>query len=119
MVGMLIGALGFAGTAWAFGTGQALATLLVAMFVGSFGLGVAYSPVMTLALRRVPSTQVSDASGLMVTMVQLGQVLGVAAFGTLYLSAGSDFHQAGRVTMLAVAGAALTAALPAARLRRG
>jgi len=119
MIGMPIAALGFAGTAWAFGTGQALATLLVTMVVGSFGLGVAYSPVMTLALRRVPMALASDASGLMVTMIQLGQVLGVALFGTLYLATGSDFHEAGRVTMLAVAAVAVATTLPASRLRRG
>jgi len=89
------------------------------MVVGSFGLGVAYSPVMTLALRRVPMALASDASGLMVTMIQLGQVLGVALFGTLYLATGSDFYEAGRVTMLAVAAVAVATTLPASRLRRG
>ncbi|MGW1995183.1 MFS transporter [Embleya sp. NPDC001921] len=118
MIGMPIGALGFAATAWAFGDGQSLPVLLATMILGSFGLGVAYSPVMMLALRRVPLPLASDASGLMVTMIQLGQVLGVAAFGTLYLSVGADFHHAGEVTSLAIAATALATAVPAARLRR-
>ncbi|WP_406278697.1 MFS transporter [Embleya sp. NBC_00896] len=119
MIGMPIGAVGFALSAWAFGTGQPLAVLLAVMVVGSFGLGVAYSPVMMLSLRRVPLPQAPDASGLMVTMIQLGQVLGVAAFGTLYLSIGTDFHHAGEVTATAIAATVLLTTAPAARLSRG
>lgn len=118
MIGMPIGALGFAANAWTFRTGQPLPVLLATMAAGSFGLGVAYSPVMTLALRRVPLPQASDASGLMVTMIQLGQVLGVAVFGTLYLSVGGGFHRAGEVTALWIAATVLLTTVPAARLRR-
>ncbi|MGC0415676.1 MFS transporter [Embleya sp. AB8] len=118
MIGLPIGALGFAAIAWVFGTGQALPVLLAAMVFGSFGLGIAYSPVMTLALRRVPLPQASDASGLMVTMIQLGQVLGVSCFGTLYLSVGADFHRAGELTALTIAATTLVTAVPASRLGR-
>ncbi|MFI1382250.1 MFS transporter [Embleya sp. NPDC020886] len=117
-IGMPIGALGFAATGWAFGSGQPLAILLATMIVSSFGLGVAYSPVMMLALGRVPLPRAADASGLMVTMIQLGQVLGVAAFGTLYLSVGADFHHAGELTAWAIAATALVTTAPAARLGR-
>jgi MFS family permease len=119
MLGMPIAAAGFAATAWVFGSGQPIAVLLVAMTGTSVGLGVAYSPIMMLALRKVPLAQASDASGLMVTMIQLGQVLGVAAFGTLYLTHAADYRHAGELTMLVVTLIALLTTVPAARLRRG
>jgi cytochrome b561 len=34
----------------------------------------------------VPLSQAADASGLLTTAVQLGQVIGVAVFGTVFLS---------------------------------
>jgi hypothetical protein len=37
-------------------------------------------------LRHVAPAHAPDASGLLVTVVQLGQVVGVAAFGTLFFS---------------------------------
>jgi len=37
-------------------------------------------------LSRVPPANAADASGLLVTLVQLGQLIGVATLGTLYLS---------------------------------
>jgi hypothetical protein len=46
----------------------------------------AFSPLMTRALVRVPVAYAADASGLIVTTIQLAIVTGVAAFGTLYLN---------------------------------
>jgi hypothetical protein len=117
-VGMPVATAGFASLAWALATDRPIAVLLTVMTAASLGLGVAYSPVMTLALRRVPPPLAPDASGLMVTVIQLGQVLGVAAFGTLYLSTGSGIHEAGRNAALAIAATALAATVPAARLGR-
>jgi MFS family permease len=116
--GIPLAAAGFAATAWAMGTAQPLAVMLAAMTLGSLGMGIAYSPVMNLALRRVPLPQASDASGLLVTVIQVGQVLGIAAFGTLYLSLADDFRWAGEASLLAVAGTLVAAAVPAARLAR-
>ena len=59
----------------------------IAVFtVGGFGYGFAMSPLMTTALSRVPLAEAADASGFMTTAVQLGNVLGVATFGTLFLT---------------------------------
>jgi hypothetical protein len=48
--------------------------------------GCSYSPLFARALGRVAPEHAADSSGVMVTMLQLGQVIGVAAPGTLFLS---------------------------------
>jgi hypothetical protein len=59
----------------------------------------AFSPLMTRALVRVPLQHAADASGLIVTTIQLAIVTGVATFGTLYL------NLAGRIPAGPLAGA--------------
>jgi EmrB/QacA subfamily drug resistance transporter len=49
------------------------------------GLGLAYSPLLGLTLSRVPVDDAADASGVVSTITQVGQALGVAIFGTLFL----------------------------------
>ena len=41
---------------------------------------------MTHALVRVPLPRAADASGLLTTTIQLGQAIGVATFGSLFLT---------------------------------
>lgn len=65
----------------------AIGYLSTSPVVVGIGLGLCASPVMTQTLLRVAPERAPDASGLLNTSIQLGQVLGVAAFGTLYLSA--------------------------------
>ncbi|MET7716974.1 MFS transporter [Streptomyces sp. NPDC005407] len=56
-------------------------------FVGvGAGLALAFSPTLTGALATVRQEDAADASGLLVTVTQLGQLIGVAAFGTLFLN---------------------------------
>jgi len=50
------------------------------------GLGLMVSPLLTQSLTHVPAPRAADASGLLTTTVQLGQLLGVAALGSVYLS---------------------------------
>ena len=50
------------------------------------GLGLMVSPLLTQSLTHVPAARAADASGLLTTTVQLGQLLGVAAIGSVYLS---------------------------------
>ena len=50
------------------------------------GLGLSVSPLLTQSLTHVPAARAADASGLLTTTVQLGQLLGVAAIGSIYLS---------------------------------
>ena len=77
--------------------------LQVAMVVTGASLALAFSPLVTHALVRVPLRHAADASGLLTTTIQLGQAVGVATFGSLYLTLDAD---RGR-TVAAVSGHAL------------
>lgn len=80
-------ALAYAGLAPVLADGGHGGAALPALFlVSGVGFGYAYSPILSLALRHVAPAHAPDASGLLVTIVQLGQVVGVATFGTLFLS---------------------------------
>jgi MFS family permease len=50
------------------------------------GMAAAFGPLMTRVLSRVPVALAADASGVIVTVNQLGIVVGIATFGTLYLN---------------------------------
>jgi len=50
------------------------------------GMAAAFSPLMTRVLLRVPVALAADATGVVVTVNQLGLLVGVATFGTLYLN---------------------------------
>jgi len=60
--------------------------LQVAMVVTGVALALGFSPLVTHALVRVPMRQAADASGLLTTTIQLGQAVGVATFGSLFLT---------------------------------
>ncbi|MEV0115926.1 MFS transporter [Streptomyces sp. NPDC050844] len=60
---------------------------LYAAFVGiGVGLALGFSPTLTRALSTVRPEDAADASGLLSTVAQLGQLTGVAAFGALFLN---------------------------------
>jgi MFS family permease len=78
-------------------------------------LGIAFSPMITVALRHVPLADAADASGVLVTVFQLGQVVGVATLGTLYLSlvhgpGATESAHSITTTLVVLAGAALVSA---------
>jgi MFS family permease len=54
--------------------------------IAGAGMAAAFGPLMTRVLSRVPVAIAADASGVLVTVNQLGIVVGVATFGTLYLN---------------------------------
>jgi MFS family permease len=60
--------------------------LSTAFSLTGLGMGYAFSPVMSVALGEVAPADAANASGLLTTVLQLSQALGVAIFGTLYLS---------------------------------
>jgi hypothetical protein len=96
----------------------------VAFAASGIGFGYAYSPILTVVLRHVAPVHAPDASGLLVTMVQLGQVVGIATFGTLFLSLVDPADPHPTAHAIAVTGAALAATVGAAavlglRLARG
>jgi len=88
--------LGLAAALHGGGTGG-IGLYLVLTLVGAAS-AAAFSPLMTRALMRIPVEYAADASGLIVTTIQLAIVTGVAAFGTLYL------NLAGRLPAHALAG---------------
>ncbi|OUC96442.1 MFS transporter [Streptosporangium minutum] len=111
-----LAALGYLGLALALGGGgHGLPFLWVALAVTGAGLGGAFSPVLTVALTHVAPEDASDTSGLFVMVTQLGQVVGVATFGTLYLSVGSITGAAVALAVTALATGAC--ALPLLRRR--
>jgi len=66
------------------------------------------SPLLTQSLTHVPADRAADASGLLTTTVQLGQLLGVAALGSVYLAragsgSGSRISTTGRAAASAAA----------------
>jgi MFS family permease len=76
--------LGLAALLRGGGDGGAATYLLAASF--GAGMAAAYSPLMARTLLRIPVADAADATGVIVTVVQLAIVVGVATFGTLYLN---------------------------------
>jgi hypothetical protein len=60
--------------------------LYVALAVTGAGMAGAFGALMGRVLARVPVAIAADASGVIVTVNQLGIVVGIAAFGSLYLN---------------------------------
>ncbi|MEW9529732.1 MFS transporter [Microbispora sp. NPDC049125] len=84
------GELALAATLSGGGHGEPL--LEITFFLIGAGMAGTFSPLMAVALAHVPPGEAADASGLMAMMLQLGQVVGVAAFGTLFLSLTPSAH---------------------------
>jgi EmrB/QacA subfamily drug resistance transporter len=85
--GLLVAGAGFLAIGLALRSGtHGGVLLLVAMLVAGCGMGGAFSPLLTQALVRVPASRAADASGILTTTLQLSQVLGVAIFGSLFLT---------------------------------
>ncbi|WP_408909817.1 MFS transporter [Streptomyces luteolus] len=64
--------------------------LYVAFAAVGLGLALGYSPSLTGALAGVRQEDAADASGLLATVTQLGQLVGVAVFGSLFLGRLAD-----------------------------
>ncbi|MBO2447447.1 MFS transporter [Actinomadura barringtoniae] len=84
------------------------------------GLGVT-TAVMTIALAGVAAEDAPDASGMLLTVMQLGQVIGIATIGSLFLSLAESSHSTRHAeygTGWALTGAAVVAAACAFILAR-
>jgi MFS family permease len=73
-------------------------SLYLALAVTGGGMAGAFGALMARVLSRVPVSNAADASGVVVTVNQLGIVTGIATFGSLYLGV------AGRLPAAAGAG---------------
>jgi hypothetical protein len=107
-----------------------VAIYLVATGFGA-GMAAAYSPLLTRMLLVVPVADAPDATGVIITVVQLALVVGVATYGTLYLNlagalplraAGSfrllSAHALAETCVVLAAGAVAGGVLAAARAAR-
>ena len=66
--------------------GRGGVALQAALVVTGAALALGFSPLVTHSLVRVPLQHAADASGLLTTTIQLGQAIGVATFGSLFLT---------------------------------
>ena len=86
-VGFAIAAASVAGVGAVLKDGGDGGPWLYVAFAGvGTGLALGFSPTLTRALATVRPEDAADASGLLATVTQLGQLIGVAAFGTLFLN---------------------------------
>jgi len=117
--GLTVGILAYLALAAGLHAGITALTWTGLAAVG-LGLGLSVSPLLTQSLTHVPAARAADASGLLTTTVQLGQLLGVAAIGSVYLSrAGSALAPTpgpGSGAAHAASAAASTAATSAAAM---
>jgi MFS family permease len=60
--------------------------LQVVLILLGASLAAGFSPLVTHSLMHVPLAEAADASGLLTTTLQLGQAVGVATFGSLFLT---------------------------------
>jgi hypothetical protein len=91
-------------------------------------MAVAFSPLVTQALVRVPLSEAADASGVLTTAIQLSQAVGVAVLGSLFLTldarTGAAAVVSGHAVFVTLAWVAVTlacgalAAVPLARTVR-
>ncbi|MEW1864065.1 MFS transporter [Streptomyces sp. NPDC088194] len=110
------------------GGGHGGAAFYVGMVLLGGGLGLAFSPTFALALSKVAPEDAADASGLLATVTQLGQLIGVATFGTVFLNrlgSGTGAHHSAHayaitsVALVAVAVVGAVVAVAATLRRRG
>ncbi|MFR9797573.1 MFS transporter [Streptomyces sp. MS06] len=126
--GLAVSALSYGLIAAAMQDGTAGGTVMwVGTVLNGVGMGLSVSPLLTQSLVNVPMDKAVDASGLLTTVVQLGQVAGVTVFGALYLtlvnpvSAGTPAHGLGdamATTATWIAVAAALGVVPGAALTR-
>ncbi len=110
--GLVLVAAAYLGIAAAARGGSAGGPLLwLALAVAGTGLGLAIPPLLTQSLVGVPLSQAADASGLVTTAAQLSQVIGVAGFGTVYLSLAQRAGPSAVASGSALAGTAVLLAL--------
>jgi MFS family permease len=79
--------------------------LYVSLAVAGGGMAAAFGVLMTRVLSLVPVALAADASGVVVTVNQLGIVVGIATFGTLYLNLAGRLPAAAASAARAVGGA--------------
>jgi MFS family permease len=108
VAGFGLAAVGYAATAAVLGAGGSGGpALLATLFITGLGQGAGLSPLLSVALETVAPADAPDASGLLTTVIQLGFVVGVATFGSVFLSIATPARQPGML----VTGSAISTTL--------
>ena len=66
------------------GTGGAALPLV--LLGAGLGTGFAFSPILNSAMAHVALADTPDASGLLTSLMQLGSVIGIASYGSFFLT---------------------------------
>jgi MFS family permease len=87
--------------------------LYVVLIVLGGGLALGFSPLVTHSLAGVDPADAANASGLLTTTFQLSQAVGVATFGSLFLTLAADHrpHASAHAIAITFAGLAVLLAL--------
>jgi len=96
---------------------RAEAPLIVALGAGGLGLGIQFSAMLAHLTSSVTPRHAPDISGVFTTVMQVAGALGIAAFGSAYLSMAGD-GDAPRAFAVVTAGLAAVALLAAAMAHR-
>jgi EmrB/QacA subfamily drug resistance transporter len=87
VIGFLVAATFFATTGDLLrGGGSGGAILPVVLLVTGLGMGFAFSPILNSAMAHVALPDTPDASGLLTSLMQLGSVIGIASYGSVFLT---------------------------------
>jgi hypothetical protein len=92
--------------------------LIALLATGGLGLGINFSAILAHLTNAVPTGYAPDISGVGSTMSAIGGAIGVAAFGTLYLSLAPTGTDAATHAFAVVTAALATAALVATAAAR-
>ncbi|MBO0513115.1 MFS transporter [Streptomyces beijiangensis] len=85
--GFVLTAVSALAVGWVLKGGGSGGILIFVAYAGiGAGLSAAFSPTFAGALATVRPEDAADAGGLLATVTQLGQLIGVAAFGALFLA---------------------------------
>jgi MFS family permease len=86
-LGCAVAAFGYGLTGLSVADGSTGGLLLpVGLVILGTGQGMIAGPILVVGLSRVDPQNAADASGVLATVIQLGLVLGVATFGSVYLT---------------------------------
>jgi hypothetical protein len=117
VAGILIAAVSIAAVAFALRGGAPGALFFAIQVPFGIGSGFAFSPLMASALAGVRPADAADASGLVTTIVQLAQVVGLAALGAVYLSLAPSHGSSHAIVVALLVEAVATALAAGAALR--
>ena len=110
VAGCLLLSAAYAAIAAALFTGHHGEPLLAMLLgAGGLGLGIQFNALIAHLTTIVPANYAPDVSGVTTTTLQIGGAVGVAAFGTLYLSMSSQGGGGHATHAFAVTSAAFTA----------